>query len=44
MENEETHKETQGQANHEAREASAPGFAAPTEENHPIPLTVLHTP
>ena len=26
--NEETHEETQGQANHESREASAPGFAA----------------
>ena len=28
VENEETHEETQGQANHEPREDSAPGFAA----------------
>ena len=29
VENAETHEETQGQANHESREASGPGFAAP---------------
>ena len=29
VENLETHKETQGQANQEPRETSAPGFAAP---------------
>ena len=47
VENEETHEETQGQANHESREASVPGFAAldppngseaPTEEILPIPI------
>ena len=47
VENEETHEETQGQANHESREASAPGFAAPDpstgpeappEEVLPIPI------
>ena len=35
----ETHEETQGQVNHESREASAPGFAAPDSstgaEAHP---------
>ena len=47
VENEETHEETHGQANHESREASTPGFAAPdpstgpetpTEEILPIPI------
>ena len=27
--NDKTHEETQGQANHESRKASGPGFAAP---------------
>ena len=45
--NKETHEETQGQANHESREASTPGFAAPDpstgaetppEEILPIPI------
>ena len=47
VENEETHEETQGQAKHELREASALGFAAPdpctgpeapSEEIIPIPI------
>ena len=47
VENEETPEETQGQANHESKEASAPGFAAPDpstgpeappEEILPIPI------
>ena len=47
VENKEKHGETQGQANHKSRKASAPGFAAhdpstgpetPTEEILPIPL------
>ena len=47
VENKETHEETQGQANHKSRKASAPGFAAPdpstgpetpTEEILPIPI------
>ena len=29
VENKETHEETQGQANHKSRKASAPGFVAP---------------
>ena len=29
VQNKETHEETQGQANHKSRKASAPGFAAP---------------
>ena len=29
LKNDKTHEETQGQASHESREASGPGFAAP---------------
>ena len=29
VEKDKTHEETQGQGNHESREASGPGFAAP---------------
>ena len=35
VENDETHEETQGQANHESREASGPGFAAPDPSTGP---------
>ena len=47
VENAETHEETQSQPNHESREASGPGFAAPDpstvpeaplEEILPIPI------
>ena len=47
VENKETHEETQGQANHKLRKASARGFAAsdpstgpetPTEDILPIPI------
>ena len=35
VENDKTHEETQGQANHESREASGPGFAAPDPSTGP---------
>ena len=35
IQNEETHEETQGQANHKSREASAPGFSAPYPSTGP---------
>ena len=35
VENNETHEKTQGQANHESREASGPGFAAPDPSTGP---------
>ena len=35
VENKKTHEETQGQASHESREASAPGFAAPDPSTGP---------
>ena len=35
VENYETHEETQGQANHESREASGPGFDAPDHSTGP---------
>ena len=35
VENDKTHEETQGQANHESREASGPGFAAPNPATGP---------
>ena len=33
--NDETHEETQGQANHESKEASGPGLAAPDPSTGP---------
>ena len=35
VENKETHEETQGQANHKSRKASASGFAAPDPSTGP---------
>ena len=35
VENDKTHEETKGQANHESREASGPGFAASDPSNGP---------
>ena len=35
VENDKTHEEAQGQANHESREASGPGFAAPDPSTGP---------
>ena len=35
VENDKTHEEIQGQANHEPREASGPGFAAPDQSTGP---------
>ena len=35
VENDKAHEETQGQANHESREASGPGFAAPDPSTGP---------
>ena len=47
VENDETHEETLGQANHESREASSPGFAAPDPSIGPesppeeiLPITI----
>ena len=35
MENDETHEETPGQANHESSKVSGPGFAAPDPSTGP---------